>query len=141
MNQEVQGGKSKWQSLILLKFRFLGTSIIATGIDIGLYLLLYYQFGCSILVAQSIAYPIAVLAKFFLEKYFVFDSNRKVQHTFFLAMLVSGIGYVLSLILVYFLNEIAFLHTYQLLLKLIEKGILFFYNFYFKRFAFEKKFL
>jgi putative flippase GtrA len=131
----------KWRSLVLLKFKFLGTSIIATLIDIGLYLLLYYQLECSALVAQSIAYPVAVLIKFFLEKYFVFESNRKANHTFFLAMLVSGVGYLLSLLIVYALNEIAFLHTYQLLLKLIEKGILFFYNFYFKRFAFEKKFI
>lgn len=132
---------SKRTSLILLKIRFLSASIIATLIDIGLYLFLFHQLNCTAVVAQSIAYPTAVLVKFVLEKAFVFESKRKASSTFGLAMLVSGVGYLLSLGLVYFLNGIPFLHAHQLLLKGIEKGILFFYNFYFKRFAFEKRFL
>lgn len=131
----------KIKQLFLLKSRFLVTSIIATTIDIGLYLFLFHQFNCSALVAQSIAYPTAVLIKFFLEKYFVFESNRTTSATFLLAMLVSTIGYGLSLLLVYLLNEVAFLHAHQLLLKLVEKAVLFLYNFYFKRLAFEKKFI
>jgi len=131
----------KVKELFRLKSKFLITSIIATAIDIGLYLLLFHQFGFSAIAAQSIAYPTAVLVKFFLEKYFVFESNRKSGQTFALAMLVSGIGYVLSLGLVYLLNQNTFLNEHQLALKLIEKGILFTYNFYFKRFAFEKRFV
>lgn len=132
---------SKIKELFRLKSKFLITSIVATAIDIGLYLFLFHQFGCSAIVAQSIAYPTAVLIKFFLEKYFVFESNRKSGQTFALAMLVSGIGYLLSLGLVYLLNQNTFLHEHQLALKIIEKGILFMYNFYFKRFAFEKRFV
>lgn len=132
---------SKIKELAQLKSKFLVTSIIATTVDIGLYLLLYHQFSLSAVAAQSIAYPIAVLLKFLLEKHFVFESNRKTSHTFALAMLVSGVGYILSLILVYYLNEIAFLQLHQLALKIVEKGVLFLYNFYFKRFAFEKKFV
>lgn len=131
----------KIKQLFLLKSRFLVTSVIATAIDIGLYLLLFHRFDCSALVAQSIAYPTAVLVKFFLEKYFVFESNRKANTTFFLAMLVSTVGYGLSMLLVFLLNEVAFLHVHQLVLKLVEKAVLFLYNFYFKRLAFEKKFI
>jgi len=132
---------SKVKALFRLKSKFLITSIIATAVDIGLYLLLFHQFGLSAVAAQSIAYPIAVLLKFFLEKYFVFESNRATRQTFVLAMLVSGFGYLLSLGLVYFLNQNAYLHEHQLALKIIEKGILFMYNFYFKRFAFEIRFV
>ncbi|MEM8523373.1 MAG: GtrA family protein [Bacteroidota bacterium] len=132
---------SKLQELLRLKSKFLVTSIIATAVDIGLYLLLFHQFGFSALAAQSIAYPIAVLLKFFLEKYFVFELNRKSGQTFALAMLVSGIGYLLSFGLVYLLNQNSFLREHQFALKIIEKGLLFLYNFYFKRFAFERKFI
>lgn len=131
----------KIKSLFLLKSKFLVTSIIATALDIGIYLLLYHQFGMSAVVAQSIAYPIAVLFNYLLQKWFIFESNRKASTTFLLAMLVSGIGYLLSLLLVYLLDQVIFLHENQFLLKFIEKGILFFYNFYFKRFAFEKRFV
>ncbi|MEL6720388.1 MAG: GtrA family protein, partial [Bacteroidota bacterium] len=75
------------------------------------------------------------------EKYFVFESNRNTGQTFALAMLVSGVGYALSLGLVYLLNQNTFLQEHQLILKIVEKGILFMYNFYFKRFAFEKRFV
>ena len=132
---------SKVKELLRLKSKFLVTSVIATAIDIGIYLLLYHQFAFSEVAAQSIAYPIAVLCKFFLEKYFVFESNRKTGQTFALAMLVSGVGYVLSLGLVYLLSQNGWLKEHQLILKIIEKGILFLYNFYFKRFAFERKFI
>ncbi|MEL6943043.1 MAG: GtrA family protein [Bacteroidota bacterium] len=132
---------SKLKELLQLKSKFLVTSIIATAVDIGLYLLLFHQFGLSALAAQSIAYPTAVLLKFFLEKYFVFESNRNTGQTFALAMLVSGVGYALSLGLVYLLNQNTFLQEHQLILKIVEKGILFMYNFYFKRFAFEKRFV
>lgn len=132
---------SKIKSLLRLKSKFLVTSIIATAVDIGIYLLLFHQFGYSEVLAQSIAYPIAVLLKFFLEKYFVFESNRKAGQTFALAMMVSGIGYLLSLGLVYLLSQNHWLQEHQLVLKLIEKGLLFLYNFYFKRFAFEKRFV
>ncbi|MEM9885420.1 MAG: GtrA family protein [Bacteroidota bacterium] len=132
---------SKTKELFRLKAKFLVTSVIATAIDIGLYLVLYHQFGLSEVAAQSIAYPIAVLCKFFLEKYFVFASNRKAGQTFALAMMVSGFGYILSLGLVYLLSLNSWLQEHQLILKLIEKSILFLYNFYFKRFAFEKKFV
>jgi putative flippase GtrA len=136
---------SHWQSIIkplfLLKSKFLLTSILATALDIGLYLLLFYQLGLSAFTAQAIAYPIAVLFNFLLQKWFIFESHRKAITIFGLAMLVSGIGYLISLVLVYCLDQVVFLHHHQLIIKGIEKGILFFYNFYFKRFAFEKRFI
>ncbi|NJL75170.1 MAG: GtrA family protein [Saprospiraceae bacterium] len=129
----------KWQKLLLLKSKFLLTSGLATAVDIGLYLLLLHQWGLQPVVAQSIAFPIAVLLNYLLQKWFIFEGNRK-QHTIFiLAMAVSGLGYFLSLLLVYGLNQVAVFQEHQLLLKVTEKGILFFYNFYLKRFAFEKK--
>lgn len=117
------------------------TSILATALDIGLYLLLFHQFGLSAFSAQAIAYPIAVLFNFLLQKWFIFESHRKASTIFGLSMLVSGVGYLISLGLVYCLDQVAFLHQNQLIIKGIEKGILFFYNFYFKRFAFEKRFV
>lgn len=132
---------SKLKQLFLLKSKFLISSVVATGFEFVLFLLLVYSFGLSVLQAQVIAYPLAVLLKYFLEKWFIFESRRKGIQTFGWAMMVSGIGFVLSLILVYFLNQVPFLHAHPALLKIIEKGILFFYNFYFKRFAFERRFM
>jgi len=132
---------SKWRNLLLLKSKFLVTSGIATALDIGLYCLLYYYVGFSAVVAQSIAFPIAVLLNYLLQRWFIFESHRKQSTIFFMAMAISGFGYLLSLLLVYGLDHVSFFHQHQLLLKFVEKGIFFFYNFYFKRFAFEKRFV
>ena len=129
--------KSKIRDLFRLKLRFAMTSAIATAFDYILYLILVDRFFAPP-VAYTIAYSLSILLNFYLQKRFVFSLNRKLSAAFGLAILVSLGGMVLGLGILGGLNQWPFLRSRQYLAKLITTGIVFFYNFYFKRFAFEK---
>ena len=53
-------------------------------------------------------------------------------------MSFSAAGIGISTFLIYLLNKNPFLDHHQYLTKLLVMGIMFFYNFYTKRIAFEK---
>jgi putative flippase GtrA len=55
-----------------------------------------------------------------------------------LSMSFSAAGIGISTFFIYLFNKNAFLDHHQYLTKLLVMGIMFFYNFYTKRLAFEK---
>lgn len=132
--------QQKIKNLLLLKFKFGLSGLVATAINYGLYLLLVNRFFEPV-PANIIAYSTAVIVNFILQKRFVFESQGKVSTIFLRAMLVSVIGLAIDTSIIYFLNRIPFFSDHQAITKLISTGIVFFYNFYFKRYAFEKKFI
>ncbi len=125
--------------LIKLKFKFASSSAVATLLDYCLYLILVSQ---SILPTTSnlISASLGMLVNFFLQKKYVFSLNRKLDKAFIISIATSLLGILIGTILIYLLNKIEFFESYQMLTKAIVTGILFFYNFYLKRFAFENKF-
>jgi len=128
------------KELFLLKFKFALTSLVATVIDYGLYMILVYQFFTPV-VANTIAYTIAVIINFTLQKKFVFSMEREAKRVFLLAVGVSVIGLGWSNLIIWTLTQYLFFMEYQFLTKLIATGLVFFWNFYMKRFVFEKKFI
>lgn len=132
--------KQKIKELLLLKFKFGLSGLVATSINYGLYLLLVNRFLPPV-PANIIAYSTAVIVNFILQKRFVFESKGKVSNIFLRAMLVSLIGLIIDTSIIYFLNKIPFFSSHQAITKLISTAMVFFYNFYFKRYAFEKKFI
>ena len=131
---------AKMKELFLLKFKFALTSLVATVIDYGLYMILVYQFFTPV-VANTIAYTIAVIINFTLQKKFVFSMEREAKRVFLLAVGVSVIGLGWSNLIIWTLTQYLFFMEYQFLTKLIATGLVFFWNFYMKRFVFEKKFI
>ncbi len=131
---------SRWKQLIRLKWKYAKAKLVSTGVDYGLYLLLVQQIGTEPVLGGTIAYGVAVLVSFLMERYFVFDLQRKMAHAFVGAMLVSLGGLALNAGVIWVLDQIIFLSERQYLLKLVAIGIVFFYNFYFKRFVFERRF-
>ena len=129
----------KWLlNFILPKIKFASTSLIATGVDYVLYLILVsYFFGP--IISNVIAYTCGMLTNFILQKRFIFQLNRKVQSAFLLSLGFSMLGLVLETFIITQLNRFPFLDARQYITKMLSKGIVFFYNFYTKRFAFEKK--
>lgn len=121
---------------IVPKMKFAFTSVVATAFDYILYLILFYNFF-SPEVSNIISYSCAVLLNFMLQKKYVFRIKGKIQTTFLISMMFSLIGLVLSTILISALNKIDVLFHYQYLTKVIVTGVIFFYNYYTKRFAFE----
>ena len=116
------------------------TSGVATAVDYVLYMVMVTWFFEPVL-SNIISFTLAVIVNFALQKRFVFEMNRRPSRVFVLAMMVSLGGLLLSTAIIYGLNLIEFFAERQYLCKLGATGIVFFYNFYLKRFAFEKRFI
>ena len=88
-------------------------------------------------MAHTISYPIAVLVNFYLQKRFIFDLKRKVHSAFIISMIFSVIGWGLGVGMMVVLVKLPVLRDWPILAKFIVTGVLFFFNFYTKRYAFE----
>lgn len=120
----------------LAQAKFLTSSIIATGVDYALFLLLDWLWFDPVM-AHAISYPIAVLVNFYLQKRFIFELKRKAHHAFVISMLFSVIGWGLGVGMMVVLVKMPVLETWPILAKIIVTGVLFFFNFYTKKYAFE----
>ncbi|MEM7102845.1 MAG: GtrA family protein [Bacteroidota bacterium] len=123
-----------------MKFKFALSSSVATIVDNVLYNVLVYYFFTPV-ISNIISYATGTLINFVLQKKYIFDLNRKLSTAFMLSLLVSMGGLALSTLFIYLLNKIEFFNSYQVITKIVVTGIVFFYNFYLKRFAFEKRFV
>ncbi len=132
---------AKIKKLIQMKLRYAMGGGIATSVDY----MIYFSLADRILppvYSQMIAYSVSVVVNFLFQKKFVFKLNRSTKSAFGLSMLVSMGGLILSTSILYLLlNLHPFLRAHQIFPKVMTSGIVFFYNFYLKRYVFEKKFL
>ncbi|MBI5917724.1 MAG: GtrA family protein [Bacteroidetes bacterium] len=119
--------------------KFFTSSVIATGVDYALFFLLDWLFFDPV-TAHAISYPIAVLVNFYLQKRYIFDLKRSVHSAFVISMIFSVIGWGVGVAMMYFLVKIPWLADWPVVAKIIVTGVLFFFNFYTKRFAFEGRF-
>jgi putative flippase GtrA len=129
-----------FKKLILLKVKFASSSVIATAVDYFLYLFLVGKFFSPVL-SNIISASTGMLINFFLQKKYIFKLNRKLGHAFMLSVAVSMGGILLGTLFIYVLNKWLFFADHQYITKLLVTGTIFFYNFYLKRYSFEKKFL
>lgn len=63
------------------KVRFLATGVANTGIDFGLYALLASVFGMAALVANVLSVSVAIVFSFFVNKKWVWKSEKKSSST------------------------------------------------------------
>ncbi|HMQ89054.1 MAG: GtrA family protein [Lewinellaceae bacterium] len=127
--------------LFKLKARYATTSAMATAAEYGIYAALIYWLLLQPTAAHVISYTCSMLINFVLQRFFVFDVRRKVRTVFLIAALVSLGAITLSSVLFIGLTSLPFFAKNHFLAKGIATGIVFFYNFYLKRYAFEKRFL
>ena len=128
------------RDLFLLKAKFAASGLMATAVDYGLYLLLVDRvFGP--VGANVCAYTTAVGINFLLQKRFVFALKGSASRVFAWAMVVSLVGLVLNTAVVWSLSQVPWFDARQYITKAIATALIFFYNFYFKRFAFERRFV
>ena len=130
---------SKLKRLFILKAKYATASATATAVDYLLYFILL-QFGISKTWANFISYPVGVVFNFALQKKYIFSMTRGLKKTFVLAMIVSAGGWAMNASLFAFFMKIPFLNTYHWFAKILVNGIIFFYNFYGKRYVFESRF-
>jgi putative flippase GtrA len=131
--------KKLWE-LFQLKLRFAMTGAVATGVDYVVYLALVNRIFTPV-VSNLISYPCGVLVNFVLHRRFVFHLQGSTSRAFGLSVLVSAGGLGLSTLLIYGLSQIDFFALHQPVTKLASAFVVFFYNFYLKRFVFEGKFV
>lgn len=123
-------------SFVTEKIPFAIVGFIATGINYGLYLLLVGRY-LHYFPATIVAYASSTLVSFTLQRYFVFDLNRSLGKAFLLSMTVSLGGMVIDAGLVSLFHQVPGVMSREWLIKGLATFIVFFYNFYFKRMAFE----
>lgn len=131
---------AKISTLIKMKLKFALSSSIATIVDYVLYQILVKYFFIPE-YSNLLSASAGMIINFFLQKRFIFDLNRKATTAFAISALVSIGGIIISTIIIHLLTTHEIFNTNQYIIKAVATGIVFFYNFYLKRFAFEKKFL
>ena len=129
------------KQLFLLKTKYATASVVATTVEYVLYSVFKY-FGLAIQVAQVLSYACGMIVNFILQKKFVFKLQRSVLKAFILAMGVSFGGMLLNYLIFTSLIKLPFFQqtNFDYLAKIIATGCVFFYNFYLKRYVFEKRF-
>lgn len=129
-----------FKDFVMPKLKFAMTSSLATALDYGLYLTLTLAFHVNETVSHAISYSLGVLLNFYMQKTFIFANNRKTGAAFSLSVLFSLIGWLLSqAVFNALIYTVPFFKSYDILAKLTVTATIFLYNFYTKRFSFEKK--
>lgn len=124
-----------------MKTKFAASSGVATLVDMGLFALLAKITTIPVEIINIFSSLVGMIINFLLQKKYIFELNRKVRTAFILSLLVSFGGIFISTSIIYFLKTFDIFQSYPIFAKIIATGIVFFYNFYLKRFSFEKKFL
>lgn len=127
-------------NLFIMKVKFAMSSSLATLVDYVLYQILVKHLFSPV-VSNLISASVGMLINFFLQKKFIFELKRSVKVAFLISLIVSIGGIAISTGIIHFLNKNVLLAGNQYIIKAIATGTVFFYNFYMKRFAFEKRFL
>lgn len=126
------------KKLFVIKLRFAASGLVATGLDYVLYMVLVTYF-LEPIPANLVSYPLAVLANFMMQKRFVFELRGSASRAFFWSITASVVGLLISTSIIYWLNLYPFFAERQYLTKILATGLIFFYNFYTKRFIFERR--
>jgi putative flippase GtrA len=126
-----------WKSFILPKLRFAASSSVATLADYLLYLLLVTTL--SPVVSNLISASTGMVINFILQKRYIFQLKRRLYVAFGISLFSSVVGIGIGTLLIWLLNQFSFFAAHQYVTKALVTGLVFFYNFYMKRFAFERK--
>lgn len=133
--------KETIREFTLPKLKFAVTSAVATAVDYGIYLTLTLAVMTSETVAHAISYSIGMVVNFLLQRRFIFESKRKTSAIFAMSVMFSLIGWLLSQgIFNTLIFSFAFFKKWDILAKIITTGVIFLYNFYTKRFSFERRY-
>ncbi len=118
--------------------KFGASSVVATAVDICLFTFVLTKF-LPVFQSELISGFIGMLINFALQKRFVFHLQRNQYAAFALSVSFSLIALFLGGILIDNLVRVELLATYIILPKLIVTGFKFFFNYFTKRWVFEKK--
>jgi putative flippase GtrA len=147
-------GSSRGQARKLFRLfgKFAVTAALAAVVNFAVFNALFYwgfsldemakdsvEFRRGSVIADMIAYASGVLFNYMLHKRFIFEQKRSASATFILYILVSAGGIAISAGLTWMFVKLPFFAHHPQLMKITTMGLVFIYNFFSKRFAFEKR--
>jgi putative flippase GtrA len=123
---------------IAQKFRFLGASGLSTAVDYSVFFSAL-TFGVTLVPSQLMAQASGFITNFLLQRNWVFKLGRNNLHVLMRLGITVPVGLTLGAGTVYLLAYIPVMYENKILLKIITTAILFTYNYYSRRWVFEKK--
>lgn len=144
--------KGQVKKFFILFGRFAVTAAMAAIVNFSVFVGLFYwgfsldeldrtslEFKRMSVVADMISYASGVLFNYVLHKRYIFEQKRSESATFILYLLVSAGGIAISAGLTWIFVKMPFFAHRPQLMKITTMGLVFIYNFFSKRFAFEKR--
>lgn len=116
----------------------MASSAVATAVDILLFTFVFTTF-LPVFESELISGFIGMCINFVLQKKYVFDLQRKQINAFVLSIAFSFVALFLGGFLIKYLVEVPIFAQYLIIPKLIVIGFKFFFNYFTKRWVFEKK--
>lgn len=132
--------KGDTDDTLIQMFRYLQVAFLAFLVDFGA-LYLFTEFGgLHYLVSNALAFVLGVSTNYLLSIRWVFKNSalkdRKSEAVIFVAIGVAGLG--LNEVFIWFFTEVTHLH--YMISKIISTGVVFFFNFFVRKFMlFNKK--
>lgn len=114
--------------------KFFSTSLIATFVDLLLYILLISIL--SPVLSHFISATFGMIINFLLQRKWVFNATRGIKISFFLSLLFSIGGIFLGGLMIYLLVMLTFFAQNPIYAKITVMGIVFIYNYQTKKIAF-----
>lgn len=113
--------------------KFFGSSVIATGVDFILYSILIQVVNPT--AANAFSASVGMIVNFSLQYTVVFNPTHPLVKSFLMSALFSVLGVMLSTLLIYLLTQFTLFHQLPIVAKVITTGIIFFYNYFTRKFA------
>lgn len=117
--------------------RFFTTSVIATGIDFLLYIVLIQLLTPA--VSNLISASAGLVTNFVLQRNYVFNPSNSLYKSFVLSVFFSLCGLALGTGLIYLMTTYTPLSALPVIAKIITTAIIFFFNYFTKKIAFGHK--
>lgn len=129
---------NKYKNIIVSMTKFMASGLLATLIDIALFTFVFSTF-MHVYYAELLAGSVGMVVNFILHKRYVFELKRNAYVAFVLYIGFSLIALFFGAWLIEILVEVEWLAVYLIVPKLIVTGVKFFYNYFTKRWVFERR--
>jgi len=116
------------------KVKYLISSIIVTSVDYLVFIVAFKVVG--LIIANTLSYVVALNLSFNIQKRYIFKTERNITTAYIYIVIFAIVGVIISTTTLYVLNY--FLRNI-ILAKVILIIIMFYYNFYSKKYAFNDK--
>jgi putative flippase GtrA len=122
MLQKINISKDSWFAQLV---RFTGVGAIGTGVHFAIFGLLALIMLPAI--ASGIGATFGAITNYILNYKFTFDSKKSHKETLPKYMIISGVGIVLNMLIVYLINTELGFHAY--LAQIVATGFVLIFNF------------